>query len=109
MGTYVGAAAFRMVRRAVYEPVFSVPTPNVSQQYGKPGQLYEKGKGFFSALSLTQTNLRREQIRRLLDLMHVCLEKGDRARAARAWSILVRCPEVNLTSTGWSTAAKEFD
>lgn len=35
------------------------------------------------------TSIRRIYIQNLTDLLHVCLLRGDRDRATRAWAILV--------------------
>lgn len=102
-----------MPQRSSHEAAYAVPEPGPSHVYlssnGTVNNIYEKGQGFFTPLSLKQFSVRTQHIRRLLDIMHVCLEKGDRARAARAWTILVRCPEVKPASAGWSKVAKEFD
>ncbi|KAG8716248.1 hypothetical protein FRC08_009701 [Ceratobasidium sp. 394] len=42
------------------------------------------------------TSSRKQHIRFTYDLLHVCLQRGDLARARRAWSILVKCPEIDL-------------
>ncbi|WWC65128.1 uncharacterized protein I303_107742 [Kwoniella dejecticola CBS 10117] len=43
-------------------------------------------------------SIRKKWIQNLVDLLHTCLLKGDIPRAKRAWSILVRCREVNWKS-----------
>ena len=45
------------------------------------------------------TNVRRAHLRRLLDIAHLSLERGDVPRARRAWAILSRCAEAE----GWWT------
>ncbi|KAG8748483.1 hypothetical protein FRC10_003616 [Ceratobasidium sp. 414] len=42
------------------------------------------------------TSSRKQHIRFTYDILHVCLQRGDLARARRAWSILVKCPEIDL-------------
>lgn len=103
---------------ASYQPAYAVPEPGPSRIHlssaNKVSSVYELGKGLFTPLSLPHqrqqpTSVRAEQIRRLLDLMSVCFERGDRARATRAWAILVRCHEVKPASQGWATIAQDFD
>lgn len=102
-----------MPRRTADQPAYAVPEPGPSRIHlsaaGKVNSVYELGKGFFTPLSLAQPSIRAEHIRRLLDVMHVCLERGDRVRAVRAWSILVRCHEVKPSSLGWSRLTREFE
>ncbi|WVQ63239.1 uncharacterized protein L199_001390 [Kwoniella botswanensis] len=43
-------------------------------------------------------SIRKRWIQNLIDLLHFSLLKGDIERAKRAWSILVRCREVNWKS-----------
>ncbi|KAG9126854.1 hypothetical protein FRC07_001711 [Ceratobasidium sp. 392] len=42
------------------------------------------------------TSSRKQHIRFTYDILHICLQRGDLARARRAWSILVKCPEIDL-------------
>ncbi|KAG8738548.1 hypothetical protein FRC12_016718 [Ceratobasidium sp. 428] len=42
------------------------------------------------------TSSRKQHIRFTYDILHVCLQRGDLARARRAWSLLVKCPEIDL-------------
>ncbi|KAJ7490367.1 hypothetical protein B0H11DRAFT_1022404 [Mycena galericulata] len=42
-------------------------------------------------------------IRRLYDVMNLCIQRNDLQRATRAWSILARCKEVDWR-TIWSTS-----
>jgi len=42
------------------------------------------------------TGPRKAHLRRLFDVLNLCLERNDRVRAQRAWAVLVRCPEVDL-------------
>ncbi|KAJ7721170.1 hypothetical protein DFH07DRAFT_760592 [Mycena maculata] len=49
------------------------------------------------------TAARKIHIRRLYDVMHVCIQRNDLQRATKAWSILARCKEVNWR-TMWSTS-----
>ncbi|ORY29624.1 hypothetical protein BCR39DRAFT_531233 [Naematelia encephala] len=44
------------------------------------------------------TSVRRIYIQNLTDLLHVCLLRGELGRARRAWSILIRCREVDWKS-----------
>ncbi|CAE6521486.1 unnamed protein product [Rhizoctonia solani] len=44
---------------------------------------------------LPSTSSRKQHIRFTYDLLHVCLQRGDLARARRAWAILVKCPEID--------------
>lgn len=43
---------------------------------------------------------RKKHLRTLYDLLHVCILREDWARASRAWSILIRCPDFD-TSRLW--------
>jgi RNA polymerase I-specific transcription initiation factor RRN11 len=42
------------------------------------------------------TSSRKQHIRFTYDILHVCLQRNDPVRARRAWSILVRCPDIDL-------------
>ncbi|CAE6513063.1 unnamed protein product [Rhizoctonia solani] len=44
---------------------------------------------------LPSTSSRKQHIRFTYDLLHVCLQRGDLVRARRAWSILVKCSEID--------------
>ncbi|KAJ7368530.1 hypothetical protein DFH08DRAFT_28090 [Mycena albidolilacea] len=46
---------------------------------------------------------RKIHIRRLYDVMHMCIQRNDFARATRAWTILAHCKEINW-QTKWSTS-----
>ncbi|KAF7352610.1 RNA polymerase I-specific transcription initiation factor rrn11 [Mycena venus] len=46
---------------------------------------------------------RKIHIRRLYDVMHLCIQRNDFERATRAWTILAHCQEVNWR-TMWSTS-----
>ncbi|KAI0750952.1 hypothetical protein C8Q80DRAFT_1099889 [Daedaleopsis nitida] len=46
---------------------------------------------------------RKLHIRRLLDILQICIQRGDWDRARRAWAILARCREVNWKSM-WRTS-----
>ena len=48
------------------------------------------------------TTARRVHIRRLYDLLQLCLQRHDLPRARRAWAILARCKEVDW-KTMWTT------
>ena len=41
-------------------------------------------------------------IRRLYDLLQLCIQRNDLSRAKRAWTILARCQEVDW-KTMWTT------
>lgn len=47
---------------------------------------------------------RKVHIRRLYDILELCIHRGDFTRAMKAWSILVRCKEVNW-KVMWRTGA----
>ncbi|KAI0089114.1 hypothetical protein BDY19DRAFT_890129 [Irpex rosettiformis] len=47
---------------------------------------------------------RKIHIRRLYDVLELCLHQGDMKRAMRAWTILVRCKEMDW-KTMWRTGA----
>ncbi|KAF8195665.1 hypothetical protein K438DRAFT_2016944 [Mycena galopus ATCC 62051] len=46
---------------------------------------------------------RKIHIRRLYDVMHMCIQRNDFKRATRAWTVLAHCKEVNA-QTKWSTS-----
>ncbi|KAL1738865.1 hypothetical protein HDZ31DRAFT_16613, partial [Schizophyllum fasciatum] len=46
---------------------------------------------------------RKLHIRRLWDVLHLCIQKGDMPRARRAWLILARCKEIPWTAH-WNIA-----
>ncbi|KIM91107.1 hypothetical protein PILCRDRAFT_59492 [Piloderma croceum F 1598] len=48
------------------------------------------------------TTARKVHIRRLYDLLQLCLQRHDLPRARRAWAILARCKEVDW-KTMWTT------
>jgi len=54
-----------------------------------PGQEYL----FDSLGSKSPTSARKVHIRRLADLLELCIHRRDWPRAKRAWAILARCPE----------------
>ena len=45
---------------------------------------------------------RKVHIRRLYDILELCIHRNDLARARQAWAILVRCKEVNWKAM-WRT------
>ena len=45
---------------------------------------------------------RRVHLRRLYDILELCIHRGDLERARKAWAILVRCKEVNWKAM-WRT------
>jgi RNA polymerase I-specific transcription initiation factor RRN11 len=47
--------------------------------------------------------VRKIHIRRLYDILHLCMQRGDFVRARRAWSILIRCKEIDWKPM-WMTA-----
>ncbi|CAK5275384.1 unnamed protein product, partial [Mycena citricolor] len=49
---------------------------------------------FNSSVEAKRFSTRKTHIRRLYDVMEICLQRGDFARAARAWAILARCEEI---------------
>jgi hypothetical protein len=49
------------------------------------------------------TTTRKIHIRRLYDLMQVCIQRNDLERAVRAWTILAHCKEINWR-TMWGTS-----
>jgi hypothetical protein len=66
------------------QPIFGPPVP--------PRRLNKSS--YYFVPSLVPSNLRRAHLRRLLDIFHLSLLRGDVARARRAWSIAGRCREV---------------
>jgi RNA polymerase I-specific transcription initiation factor RRN11 len=42
------------------------------------------------------TSSRKQHIRFVNDILHVCLQRGDLLRARRAWAVLVKCPEIDM-------------
>lgn len=58
----------------------------------------------FSSLSSKQpTTARKAHIRRLFDILQLCVQRHDWVRAKRAWAILVRCREVDWKAM-WTTS-----
>ncbi|RPD80955.1 hypothetical protein L226DRAFT_125361 [Lentinus tigrinus ALCF2SS1-7] len=50
----------------------------------------------FSSLNSKQpTNARKVHIRRLYDILQLCIQRHDWVRAKRAWAVLARCREVD--------------
>ena len=45
---------------------------------------------------------RKVHIRRLYDLLQLCIQRNDIVRAKRTWTILLRCKEIDWKSM-WST------
>lgn len=58
---------------------------------------------FASLDSKTPGTSRKLHIRRLFDVLQLCLHRNDMLRARRAWTILAQCKEVHWI-TLWSTA-----
>lgn len=58
----------------------------------------------FSSLDSKQPNTARKvHLRRLFDVLHLCIQRHDWPRARRAWAILARCKEVDW-KTMWRTS-----
>ncbi|KDQ64329.1 hypothetical protein JAAARDRAFT_117685 [Jaapia argillacea MUCL 33604] len=57
---------------------------------------------FASLDSKSPTTARKVHIRRLYDLMQLCLQRNDLPRARKAWCILARCKEIDWR-TMWKT------
>lgn len=58
----------------------------------------------FSSLGSKQPNTARKfHIRRLYDILQLCIQRQDWGRAKRAWAILARCQEVDWR-TMWRTS-----
>lgn len=51
---------------------------------------------------------RKHHFRRLNDIVHLCLQRGDLVRAKAAFSVLARCREVEWTEM-WRTALAVVD
>ena len=51
---------------------------------------------------------RRVHLRRLYDILHLSIQRGDLHRARRAWAILVRCKEIDWR-TSWMLALGLLD
>ncbi|KAF4575104.1 hypothetical protein EYR36_006460 [Pleurotus pulmonarius] len=58
---------------------------------------------FSDGVQVTASSARKVHIRRLHDLLHLLIQRGDNERARRAWSILARCKEADWMVM-WSTA-----
>jgi hypothetical protein len=58
--------------------------------------------------SRAASTVARVHIRRIYDVLQVSITRDDASRARRAWSILVRCPEVNWQVL-WKTAMHILD
>ncbi|KAJ7129454.1 hypothetical protein C8R44DRAFT_615328 [Mycena epipterygia] len=56
-----------------------------------------------TASSKSPGTVRKVHIRRLYDVMHMCIQRNDMKRATRAWTILSRCKEMDWR-TMWSTS-----
>ena len=64
----------------------------------------EKYSFLFSSLQSKQPNTARKvHIRRLYDILQLCIQRQDWARAKRAWAILARCREVDWRAM-WTTS-----
>jgi len=53
--------------------------------------------------TLNTSNARKVHIRRLNDILQLCLQRNDAIRSRRAWAILARCKEVSWMEM-WTTA-----
>lgn len=51
---------------------------------------------------------RRVHLRRLYDVLHLSIQRGDLHRARRAWAILARCKEIDWR-TSWMLATRLLD
>lgn len=58
---------------------------------------------FASLDSKAPLTARKVHIRRLYDVLQLCIHRNDLTRARRAWAILVRCKEINWMSM-WAIA-----
>ncbi|KAJ7240353.1 hypothetical protein B0H12DRAFT_56921 [Mycena haematopus] len=56
-----------------------------------------------TSVSKEARSARKTHIRRLYDVMHICIQRNDFERASRAWTMLAHCKEVNA-QTKWSTS-----
>ena len=56
----------------------------------------------FELHNVSHSSTRKVHIRRLNDILYVCLERGDLNRALRAWQILSTCKEFDWISK-WKT------
>ncbi|KAI0375790.1 hypothetical protein BV20DRAFT_984843 [Pilatotrama ljubarskyi] len=66
--------------------------------------LHDEDSLLFSSLGSKQTTTARKvHIRRLFDILHLCVQRQDWHRARRAWAILARCKEVHW-KTMWRTS-----
>ncbi|KAJ7590792.1 hypothetical protein C8J56DRAFT_542986 [Mycena floridula] len=63
---------------------------------------------FASLNSQTPSTTRKVHIRRLYDVLQLCIHNGDISRARRAWAILVRCKEIDWINM-WPTALVLLD
>ncbi|KAG5728511.1 hypothetical protein E4T56_gene19496 [Termitomyces sp. T112] len=69
----------------------------------------KQGSFFFGSLDLPNPlTARKVHIRRLYDILQLCIHRDDLERATRAWSILVRCKEVPWM-TMWTTGLLLID
>jgi len=59
----------------------------------RPRRFTEKEFLFDSLGSRAPNSERKYHIRRLVDLLQLCIHKHDWKRARKAWGILARCPE----------------
>jgi RNA polymerase I-specific transcription initiation factor RRN11 len=58
--------------------------------------------------SKTPSSDAKVHIRRIYDILQLCIQRGDLSRARRAWIILARCKEVNWRAL-WRTAICVLD
>ena len=58
---------------------------------------------FASLDSKRPLTARKLHIRRLWDILHLCIQRGDLPRARRAWLVLARCKEIPWTDH-WNVA-----
>ena len=90
-----------------YDPLFAVPVAETRKGYYDP--VTHQQTASLSTSQNSPANLRVDHIRRLTDIVHLCLQRRDLVRAQKAWAVLARCHEINLAAAGWSTLAREFD
>ena len=65
----------------------------------------EGPKPLYDLESVSLSTTRKFHIRRLNDLLYLCLERDDLPRARRAWSILTQCKEFDWKKH-WQTGVR---
>jgi hypothetical protein len=90
------------------QPIFRPSVPFEPPKQYKSGALRDpQAKTSYSEFQQLH-DLRTEHLRRLIDVSHVCLQRGDLDRAARAFAILVRCKNAPLAMEGWHALSMAF-